>query len=69
MNHIIASAVLAGYCIKLTQLPHPRLGKVYQVDYGADSIQYSDFKRATASFKNALDHASELTYGQDMEKG
>ena len=69
MNHLIASAFLAGYYIKLTKMQHPRLGFIYQVDYGADSIQYADFKLATASFKNALDHASELTYEQDMEKG
>lgn len=64
MNHLIASAVLAGYCIKLTKMQYG-----YQVDYGADSQTYGSFKAASQAFKNALDHASELTYEQDMEQG
>lgn len=64
MNHLIASAVLAGYYIKLTKVQYG-----YQVDYGADSQFFGLFPDASQAFKQALDHASELTYDQDMEKG
>ena len=61
-GHLIASAVLCGYHIKLTRFRYRDLRFVYQVDYGADSIQYVNFKTATEAFKWALDHAEEIAY-------
>lgn len=55
MNHLIASAFLAGHYIKLTKMQYG-----YQVDYGADSQTYGSFKAASQAFKNALDHANSL---------
>ncbi|UTQ78219.1 hypothetical protein [Aeromonas phage Aer_P220] len=66
-GHLIASAVLSGYQIKLTRFRYGNLGFIYQVDYGADSIQHANFKTATKAFKWALDHA-EIAYDYDMEQ-
>ena len=55
MKHTIASAVLAGYYIKLT-----KIGDKYQIDYGADSQLFDSLTDATQVFKQALDHAGAL---------
>lgn len=61
-QHHIASAILAGYHIKLT-----KIGDSFQVDYGADSQVYDNFTEATQAFKRALDHAGELEGLKDEE--
>lgn len=64
MKHTIASAVLAGYYIKLSKVQYG-----YQVDYGADSKFFGPLTDATQAFKQALDHAGTLeglTDDQDM---
>lgn len=60
--HTIASAVLAGYYIKLT-----KIGDKYQVDYGADSQPFDSFTEATQAFKQALYHAGALEGLTDEE--
>lgn len=67
MSHLIASAVLAGYYIKLTKV-QLLAGYGYQVDYGADSQTYGSFKAASRAFKYALDHAEWIAYDYDMGK-